>query len=56
MSNVNIELNLSKNLRQMKKLFFYLFFICLFITHADAKTRKAVFIIVDGVPADQLER
>lgn len=40
----------------MKKVSFYLLFISLFIIHADAKTRKAVFIIVDGVPADQIER
>ena len=40
----------------MKKALFYLLFISLLITQADAKTRKAVFIIVDGVPADQLER
>ncbi|HTN68878.1 MAG TPA: alkaline phosphatase family protein [Dysgonamonadaceae bacterium] len=40
----------------MKKALFCLLFISLFIAHAEAKTRKAVFIIVDGVPADQLER
>ena len=40
----------------MKKALFYLLFICLFISQVDAKTRKAVFIILDGIPADQLER
>lgn len=40
----------------MKKKVFYLLFICLFVTHVEAKTRKAVFIILDGIPADQLER
>ena len=40
----------------MRRTLFYILFTCLFITHIDAKTRKAVFIIVDGVPADQLER
>ncbi len=40
----------------MKKILFYLLFIFLFTTQVDAKTRKAVFIIVDGIPADQLER
>ena len=40
----------------MRKILFYLLFIFLFTTQVDAKTRKAVFIIVDGIPADQLER
>lgn len=41
---------------KMRRILLYILFISLFITQTDAKTRKAVFIIVDGVPADQLER
>ena len=40
----------------MKKVLFSFLFICLLFTNADAKTRKAVYIIIDGVPADQIER
>lgn len=41
---------------KMRRILLYILFISLFITQTDAKTRKAVFIIVDGVPTDQLER
>lgn len=47
---------MEKQFTTMKKALFYLLFINLLIAQADAKTRKAVFIIVDGIPADQLER
>lgn len=39
----------------MKRLYLFIPILFLFIT-LQAKTRKAVFIIMDGVPADQIER
>jgi len=38
------------------RLKYYLFLFCLCCLSLSAKTRKAVYIIVDGVPADQIER
>ena len=38
----------------MKK--FLVFVLCVLAVVAQAKTRKAVYIIIDGVPADQIER
>lgn len=39
----------------MKRIFIFLI-LCLCATGLSAKTKKAVFIIIDGVPADQIER
>ena len=35
---------------------YYLLLVCLCCTSLFAKTKKAVYIIIDGVPADQIER
>ncbi len=40
----------------MKKIIIASLLLSLFILSIDAKTRKAVFVIVDGIPADQIER
>ena len=40
----------------MKKVLLYFLFIFLLYTNTDAQKRKAVYIIIDGVPADQIER
>lgn len=39
----------------MKRIY-YLLLVCLCCTSLFAKTKKAVYIIIDGVPADQIER
>lgn len=45
-----------KHQSQMKRTFLFSILLLFLVLAAEGKSRKAVFIIVDGVPADQIER